>query len=146
MRLQVSTVLPCSANRAFALVRKWSTLQFIAWPLVRILPRRGDALPDWREGEETFCRSYLFGVLPIGLRSVRFVTIDPERGSIVTLEHDMLVRRWQHEIDIAPLDPDRSRYTDTVEIDAGFLTWPVWAWACWFYRHRQRRWQQLLRR
>jgi hypothetical protein len=46
-------------------------------------------------------------------------------------------------ISIKPLDNSRSFYRDTVEIDAGILTFVVWAWANWLYRHRQRRWRAL---
>jgi hypothetical protein len=42
---------------------------------------------------------------------------------------------------IKPLGQDRSIYSDVIDIDAGALTVLVWAWASWFYRHRQRRWR-----
>jgi hypothetical protein len=46
-------------------------------------------------------------------------------------------------ISIKPRDDSRSLYRDTIEIDAGILTFVVWAWANWLYRHRQRRWRAL---
>lgn len=144
MRLRVATELPCSAERAWELVRKWSTLQFIAWPLVRIGPTPGGTLPDWRQGDETLCRSALFGLVPIGTRRVRFDTLDAGTGTIQTQESDVMVRSWRHQIRITPIDAGHCAYSDTVEIEAGLLTVPVWIWAHWFYRHRQRRWRKLL--
>jgi hypothetical protein len=44
---------------------------------------------------------------------------------------------------IKPLDDTRSICRDTIDIDAGNLTFVVGAWANWFYRHRQRRWRAL---
>jgi hypothetical protein len=46
-------------------------------------------------------------------------------------------------ISVRPLDENRSIYRDVIDIDAGSLTVLVWAWASWFYRHRQRRWRAL---
>ena len=53
------------------------------------------------------------------------------------------VERWDHLITIAPDGPSRTRYRDTVDIEAGLLTPFVWLFAQFFYRHRQRRWRAL---
>jgi hypothetical protein len=60
-------------------------------------------------------------------------------------EHDPVVTRWDHLVSIKALDESRSVYRDTINIDAGKITFLVWAWASWFYRHRQRRWRELAR-
>jgi hypothetical protein len=77
---------------------------------------------------------------------LRFEHIDHERREIQTREHDPLIRRWDHRIQFEPLGPDSSRYTDEVEVEAGLLTPVAWAFAQWFYRHRQRRWRRVARR
>jgi hypothetical protein len=55
---------------------------------------------------------------------------------------DVGIRR-DHLVSITPLDDSRSIYRDTIDIEAGSLNWVIWAWANWFYRHRQRRWRAL---
>ena len=55
------------------------------------------------------------------------------------------VKVWDHSISISTAS-GRTRYRDTVTIDAGLFTLPVWLFAQVFYRHRQRRWRSLAKR
>ena len=89
------------------------------------------------------CRLFVFWIIPMGVHTVIFEKIDQENYEIQSREHDPLVARWDHLISIKPLDDLRSLYRDTIDIDAGGLTFVVWAWANLFYRHRQRRWRAL---
>ena len=86
---------------------------------------------------------FIFGVVPMGVHSVHLEKIDQTKYEIQSREHDPRVAQWDHLISIKPLDESRSIYRDTIEINAGILTIVVWAWANWFYRHRQRRWRAL---
>jgi hypothetical protein len=116
----------------------------VIWPLARIVSVDGRSFPErWTEGLTTQCRSYLFGSIPIGARNLYFQRIDHVNFEILILENDPLVKSWKHAISIKPLGQDRSIYRDVIDIDAGRLTALVWAWADWFYRHRQRRWRAL---
>ena len=47
---------------------------------------------------------------------------------------------------VQPTADGRTRYSDEVLIEAGLLTCFVWAFAQWFYRHRQRRWRHVAQR
>jgi len=85
----------------------------------------------------------IFGIVPMGVHSVHLEKIDQTKYEIQSREHDPRVAQWDHLISIKPLDESRSIYRDTIEINAGILTIVVWAWANWFYRHRQRRWRAL---
>jgi hypothetical protein len=86
---------------------------------------------------------FVFGVIPIGVRTLHFEKIDQKNYEIQSREHDPLIARWDHLVSIEPLADAQSIYRDTIDIDAGSLTFVVWAWANWFYRHRQRRWRAL---
>ena len=44
-----------------------------------------------------------------------------------------------------PAGRGRTRYTDQVEIRAGWKTPFVWLWANAFYAHRQKKWIRLLK-
>ena len=52
---------------------------------------------------------------------------------------------WNHDITMIPLDGNHTKYTDQVEIRAGWKTAFIWLWANAFYVHRQRKWIRLLK-
>jgi hypothetical protein len=144
MKVDVSTELACSAAKAWNEVQKSSLLLRVIWPLARIEPLGGGALPErWSEGPAIECKLFVFGIIPIGMHTLHFEKIDHEAREIRTHEHDRLVARWDHVVSVRPLGENRSIYRDLIDIDAGSLTVLVWAWASWFYRHRQRRWRAL---
>lgn len=141
MIVDISTVLNCSAAKAWEAVQKSSLLLYVIWPLARVVPI-GAPFPDrWSEGLTVQCKSFVFGIIPLGARTLRFEKVDQKNYEIQTREHDPLISCWDHLISIKPLTESRSIYRDIIDIDAGGLTWLVWAWANWFYRHRQRRWR-----
>lgn len=70
----------------------------------------------------------------------------PPVGAIRRLRDNgrsLLIQRWDHLITVEPDGSRRTRYTDRIEIEAGWLTPLVWAFAQVFYAHRQRRWRRL---
>jgi len=143
MIVDVATVLNCSAAKAWNEVQKSSLLLHVISPLARVVPI-GAPLPErWSEGLTIECKSFVFGVIPIGVRTLHFEKIDHKNYELQSREHDPLIARWDHLVSIKPLANSRSIYRDTIDIDAGSLTFVVWAWANWFYRHRQRRWRAL---
>ena len=147
MRLVVESLLPCRADLAWEAVVTSRLLVEVAAPLVAIRPVHGETLPDsWHTGQTVRCRSYLFGVVPLGIRTLFFERVDAADREFQTREADALIRRWDHRMTIAQAGAGRCRYRDEVEIDAGTLTPLVWLFARWFYRHRQRRWRAVARR
>jgi hypothetical protein len=140
MRVDVSTSLNCSAAKAWDEVQTSALLLRVIWPLARIVPVGAPSFPErWSEGETVLCSSFIFGFIPIGVRSLYFKRIDEAAGVRETRESDPLVKRWDHRVTIRPDGADRSVYRDEIDIDAGPWTFLVWAWASWFYRHRQAR-------
>jgi hypothetical protein len=144
MKVDISTVLDCPVHKAWDEVQTSALLQRVMWPLVRMAPAGGEPLPErWSDGLTVHLLLYLFNILPIGVRTLHFERLDQERRQLQTREHDPLVRRWDHLISLVPHGMDRTIYRDQIEIDAGPMTLPVWAFANCFYRHRQRRWRVL---
>jgi hypothetical protein len=143
MIVDVSTTLNCSAAKAWNEVQKSTLLLHVIWPLARVASTGAPFPERWSEGLTIQCRLFVFGVIPIGRHTVLIEKIDQKNYEIQSREHDPLIARWDHLISIKPLDDWRSIYRDTIDIDAGNLTSVVWAWANWFYRHRQRRWRAL---
>jgi len=145
MLVDVSTVLNICAAKAWNEVQKSSLHRHVIWPLARLVPI-GPGIPEpWSERLTIRCRLFVFGIIPIGVHTIQFERIDQENNEMRTREHNPVVPRWDHVVSIKPLDDSRSIYRDTIDIDAGSLTFFVWAWANWFYRHRQRRWRALVK-
>ncbi|OQW53843.1 MAG: hypothetical protein A4S09_06400 [Proteobacteria bacterium SG_bin7] len=144
MKVFISSKLPCDADRAFALVKKSSTLVHVAWPMAKIVPSRNSFPEQWVQGKKVYCKSYLFGIVPVGERSIYFERIDPHKREIQTRENDPLVQKWDHLISIKPIDSSSCIYADEIDIKAGLITFVVWMWAMCFYKHRQSRWLKLL--
>jgi hypothetical protein len=135
LRVRVETVLDCPADKAWLLVL----------PFARIVP---DELPfpgEWSDKGTYFCRSYLFGFIPVGKRKIFFERVDSAKREIQSRESDSLIRRWDHLICIKQINKEQCLYSDEIEINAGPMTIWIWAWANWFYRHRQSRWKKLIR-
>jgi hypothetical protein len=142
MRVQVETALPCDAELAWQAVQTRALLQEVCRPLVTIYALPGEQLPErWQAGRTVRCRTYLFGLIPLGIRTITFERCDTAARQIQSREHDFMIRKWDHLVEIEQLEPGHSRYRDTIEIEAGLLTLPVWLFASVFYRHRQRRWK-----
>ena len=59
-----------------------------------------------------------------------------------------MIRRWHHTLHVEPVDGDatRSRYSDTVDIDAGLFTGAVAGFSLGIYKYRHRRWHRLARK
>jgi len=142
MIADVSTALNCSAGKAWNEVQKSSLLLHVMRPLVRIVPVDGPFSERWSEGSMG-CKIYFLGIIPAGAHTIELEKIDEMSRHIQSRERGRLVAKWDHLISIKPLDDRTSIYRDTVDIDAGWLTFVVWAWANLLYRYRQRRWRAL---
>ncbi|WP_337179490.1 hypothetical protein [Hydrogenophaga borbori] len=146
MQLDLSTYLDCSVEQAIAAVKTTKLLGFVAHPLVRFTPIDPAAWPlRWIEGTYRVGVRIL-GVLPLGWQAIVIsYPTSPDGFCLRDNGHSALVRVWDHTISITPR-AGRTRYTDSVRIEAGLVTLPVWLFAQVFYRHRQRRWRLLARR
>lgn len=142
MRVEVSSVLPASSQQVWGLLERSSTLAYIARPMVEY---RGELPPLWRVGETVDLRPQRPGDKEPGSWIVRFTRIDRTTGVMQTEEFSTLVRSWKHTMIVLPVGDERCSYTDIIEIGAGPRNPFVWWWARKFYRHRHRRWLELLR-
>lgn len=144
MKLVVETELDCPPEMVWGEVRRCRLLKEVCAPLVTFAGVPGQELPEvWPAGGTIRVRSYLFGVVPLGTRTLHFDRVDPVAREIATREHDPLVRRWDHIISVRPVGNGRTRYRDEIDIAAGLLTPLVWAFAWCLYHHRQRRWRRV---
>ncbi len=145
--VEVTTHLAATPDRIWEEVRKPQLLLHIAAPLVIFKPVDPPTLPDhYTEGDYRMAMR-LFGLIPIGEQVISVSYPEPQNGTRFIRDNGYsdTIKRWDHLISIAP-EGDGTRYTDRVEIEAGWRTPAIVAFANVFYRHRQRRWRTLIAR
>ena len=141
MIVRRTSVFPAPRETIFEKLQKLETLQTIAKPYATFEPL-GKNTGTWSVGSTSSYRFRLFGVIPFGIHTIHIVQFDPNR--ISSREGNEHVPVWNHDISLIQQDDSHTRYTDRVEIQAGWKTIFVWLWANAFYAHRQRKWVQLL--
>lgn len=137
-----ATVLDAPADAVWAAVRTPAAFRTVTRGLLTMPVLRRRTRP-WSEGEIVIGWVLLFRCIPFSRHHLHIARIDDTTMTLCSHEHGGLVRRWDHDIVVTPVDDHRCRYRDRVEIDAGVLTPLVVAFARWFYGVRQRRWQVL---
>jgi|SRR5688500_18806939 len=141
----VSTELEADADRVWAAMQHPTTFLYVCRGLFGIPALAGRSEP-FREGESGTGWIFAFHVLPLHRHSIELADVDGASRTMRSREHGGVLRAWNHALHVEPVGEGRSRYTDTVDIDAGPLTGVV-AWvAVRIYRYRQRRWRRLARR
>jgi len=141
MIVQKTSVFPASKDDIFRKLQQLETLKYIAKPFATFEPI-GEVSNVWTIGNTSSYRFKLFGFIPFGTHTIHIVRFDPD--GISSKEGNAHVPVWNHEISLVEVDPCHTRYTDRVEIKAGWKTFFVWLWAKAFYAHRQSRWIKLL--
>lgn len=143
MIVRKTSVFPAGRDAVFQKLQQLETLQYIAGPYAAFEPV-SDAVHIWKVGSTSSYRFRLFGVIPYGTHTIHIVRFDPD--GVSSREGNEHVPVWNHDIVLEPVDADHTRYTDRVEIQAGWKTVFVWLWANAFYAHRQRKWIKLLQK
>jgi hypothetical protein len=125
-------------------LQKVQTLRYVTRGLLGFKPLA--PVPDsLAAGDVIRVRLLFFHVVPGWVHEIRIVEVDEVARRIATTEHGGSVKTWRHLLAVDPAGPGRSRYTDSIEIDAGRLTPAIGAYAKLFYRYRQMRWRRLAR-
>jgi hypothetical protein len=141
--VQATTTIALPADSVWERLKQKSTFLYLtrgmvgypgaeSWPEVLFLP--GAIIP---------MQIRPFNVGPATKHEVRVVRVDEGICMVETEEHGGLVDVWRHRMTVEPISAGECRYSDRVEVRAGWLTPLVWAFASVFYRYRQRRWRQL---
>jgi ligand-binding SRPBCC domain-containing protein len=140
----VTSVFSAPPDEIWERLTRVETLQYIAAPFASFSPVDPDKEMVWREGETSQFRLRIFGFLPVGVHTIQVCRFDYASYTIDTQEGNKSVPIWNHRITISQAGKNASRYTDDVELGAGWLTGVVYIWSKMFYQHRQRRWVKLL--
>lgn len=148
----VTTTLDAPPEAVWPALLTHAGLRHVTRGLVRLDGLDGPETPDgtvanaarWLPGTTVTGRLRVLG-MPFSRHSITIESIDHERHRLQSDERGGPIRSWRHLITVEPVAdlPMRSRYTDRIEIRAGFLTPVVALFALGFYRIRQRRWRLL---
>lgn len=143
--VRVESVLDALAPAVWELMCRLDTFLYVCRGVLGVPAMRGrhETAEVGRGGEAWI---FLFHAIPLHRHHIQIVEVDPAEGVIRTEEHGGLVRAWRHTLHVEAVGEGRSRYSDTVEIDAGWLTPVVAAFARLLYRYRHRRWRRLVAR
>lgn len=143
-RIVKFSLFPAKKEEIFLRLQKIETLQYIAKPFARFIPLDDNQSIEWKEGAKLSFRLYIFGIVPFGTHKIDVISFNKDSG-ISTLENNKHIPIWNHRIYLESIDEGTTRYSDEVEIGAGWKTPFVALWAKAFYTHRQRKWKRLLR-
>lgn len=144
MTVRKTSVFSATEKEIFKRLKRLKTLQYIAWPMAAFTPVNENHELVWKEGTESSYRFKLFGVIPFGIHTIKVIHFGVKQG-IFTNESNTHVPVWNHRILIEKMDDSNTRYTDIVDIEAGWKTVFIYLWAVCFYSHRQKRWKRLLK-
>src|SRR5688500_10759733 len=143
--IHVETELDAPASRVWAAMQHPATFLYVCRGLIGIPQLAGRSEP-FREGESGTGWLFLFHLVPLSRHAILLESLDDAGMTMRSREHGGMLRAWHHTLHAEALPAGRTRYSDTVEIDAGLLTPVVARVSVGIYRYRQRRWRRLARR
>ena len=143
LTVKKSSVFPAAKDEIFRRLQKLKTLQYIAHPYATFKSVDDTEELTWEEDSAFAFHFKLFALIPFGVHTIKVIQFDIEKG-IYTQEGNKHVPVWNHKIILEKIDENTTKYTDIVEIQAGWKTLFVYLWANCFYSHRQKKWKRLL--
>ena len=142
--IHLETELDAPVDQVWDAMRRPDTFLYVVRGLFS-MPKLAGRTERFEAGEGGTGWLFAFHVIPVYRHTINVVSVDPVTHTIRTREHGGMLRVWNHTLHVEPTDGGRSRYADTVEIDAGRLTPVVVRGAREIFRYRQRRWRRLVR-
>lgn len=140
-----TTLLPLQVDAVWKQLLLGETFLYVARGLLGVANAEAIRGP-FHVGRRATLRLRAFHLVPVGEHEITVVSIDPVQHVIQTRERSWLLPVWNHMLTVAADGPLRSRYTDRIEFDAGWLTPLASPLVMAFFGHRQRRWRRLARR
>jgi hypothetical protein len=143
--IHLETILPTDADRVWSAMLSPITFLYVCKGLFSFpaLSGRSEAL---HAGDRGTGWLFAFHLIPAYRHTIEIVEVDQASKTVRTHEHGGVLKAWNHTLHVEPIDEGSSRYSDTVDIDAGVATAFVAVLAMGIYRYRHRRWRKLVRR
>ena len=140
--VEKSTILGASADAVWAAVKTPSAFRRVTRGLLT-MPAIRTRNDSWQSGETVVGWVFLFGFIPFSRHHLCIASINEKTRTLSSQEKGGLIRKWNHDIVVTPVNESQCEYLDRIEISAGLLTPLIVVYAHWFYRMRQRRWRVL---
>ncbi|MDJ0823818.1 MAG: SRPBCC family protein [Paracoccaceae bacterium] len=133
-RVTVVHDYPVPPQQVWALVSNYDSLQTVMRGKIAFAD-----LPagDIRQGDDLALRVSLFGLFPWRPYKLRIETCDAAAMHLQSREAGLGLCHWAHRIEVIPHNGG-ARLTDIIDIDAGWKTPIVSAFATWMLRARHR--------
>ncbi len=144
MTVRESKIFPASKDKVFEILKNFDILKQITYPYISFEPINNSEDLEWKVGETFVFKARLLTFIPFGTHTINVLEFDKDKR-IYTNEVNTYVSVWNHEVRLEALADGMTKYSDIVEIYAGWKTVFVYAWATLFYRHRQRQWVKILK-
>lgn len=144
--IEIASIFAAPADRIWDEVQTPRLLNYVTRGRIAFDPIDPPRFPErWAEGEYRVAMRG-FGFVPLGKQTIGIELPPPRSDTRIVRDNGrgQLFRTWDHWIFIEPLDAQRTRYTDRVTFDAGFLNLLAKPFVRDFYRHRQARWKRLI--
>ena len=141
-KIVVTSVFETDIENLWRKIQDIETLREICKPKASFISY-GNIPPVWKEGETFYFKMFLHRFIPIGKHTINVIKIDKKSREIVSNEYNKRVTIWNHYIQMEKITENVIKYTDSVELYAGYLTPLVAWWTLYFYKHRQKKWQKI---
>jgi hypothetical protein len=138
------TILDAPVDAVWSAIVQPSTMLYVLRGIFGFPCLSGRVAPV-AEGESGSGWAMFCHVIPFARWTITVVTVDETGHRIATSERGGVIRRWDHTLTVEAVGGGRSRYTDTVEVDAGALTGPARRIVDWIFAYRQMRLRRLTR-
>lgn len=142
MIVKKTSVFPEKQSNVFGLLQRFDTLAYIAKPYATFKSLDEQTELVWKVGRSFSFNFKMFGFITLGVHVINVKEFNPD--NIYTNEGNPFCRVWNHRIILKETADGKTKYTDEVEIEAGWKTPFVYLWAKAFYSHRQKKWIKLL--
>ena len=142
-KVVVTSVFETDIENIWRKIQDIETLRDICKPKASFISY-GNIPPVWKEGETFYFKMFLHRFIPIGKHTINIIKIDKEARKIVLNEYNKRVTIWNHYIQMEKIAENVTRYTESIELHAGYLTQFAAWWALKFYKHRQKKWQEII--
>lgn len=144
-RVHVETILPTDADSVWQAMQYPVTFRYVCRGLFGMPALAGRSAP-MRVGERGTGWLFAFHVFPAYRHTLEILSVDADNRTITTHEFGGVLKSWDHTLHVEPVQENRCRYTDSIDIDAGVLTPVVARVARGLFAYRQRRWHKLVAR
>ncbi|MDQ0063348.1 hypothetical protein [Paenibacillus harenae] len=143
MLVKVMSVFNCDSEKLFHEVKKSKSLVYIGKPLVKFVQLPKHPLPEvWEDGKYPI-KMYILGFIPMGKQWI-VISVHNDNKRIRDNGYSNLIKKWDHNIHLTDIGDNKTLYVDTIDINAGILTYFIVLFANVFYRWRQKRWSKLI--